>query len=276
MKRAADDIQVAGPVERTAATVLLWLLGALTVVPLLLILAKALEPDGGGGGGLTLDNVRRAWNDGQLGDALLTSAGVTSLIVLFSTVLSIVAGYAIAVVRPLGARILFVLFVLGLLVPFEALVIPLYYRLQDVGLTNTYWALVFPQSALSLSFGIYWMRSFFLGIPRSLLEAARVEGATPLRTLWSIVLPMGRPAIGTLVLLSFMWNWNEFLMPLVMISSEDRRTAPLALAQFQSRYTVDVSAQAAAAIIIAAPILVLYVLLHRRFMAGFTGDQGRS
>ena len=267
-----EAVPLVGRTERIVTTTLLWVLAALTLLPLALIVAKALEAGADAGGGWTLHNFSRAWEQGRLGRALVSSAIVSGAIVVLSTTLATAAAYGIAIIRPRGAGLIFVLLVLGLLVPFEALVIPLYYRLQDAGLTNTYWALILPQSALSLSFASYWMRGFFLGVPVSVLEAARVEGSSHLRTLLHVVLPMARPAIGTLVLLNFMWNWNEFLMPLVMISSEDLRTAPLALAQFQSRYSVDTTAQAAAALVIAAPILVLYAVLHRRFLAGLTGE----
>jgi raffinose/stachyose/melibiose transport system permease protein len=155
------------------------------------------------------------------------------------------------------------------MIPFEAIVIPLYYNLRDIGLTDTYWALILPESALQLSFGIYWMRSFFLAVPRELIEAARVDGARTLRTLVSVLIPIARPAITTMMVLLFMFSWNEFLLPLVMVDSSDAtRTAPLGLANFQGRYGTDIPSLAAGSLLVALPVLVLYVFLNRRFIQG--------
>jgi len=113
-------------------------------------------------------------------------------------------------------------------------VIPLYYDFQDVpllhwNLLNTYWALILPQIGQSVAFGTFWMRAFFRSVPPELADAARVDGASSWRILWRVLVPIGRPAILTMVLLVFMWTWNEFLLALVMISDESHRTAPLGL-----------------------------------------------
>ena len=141
---------------------------------------------------------------------------------------------------------------LGMIVPTEALIVPLYYDLRDLGLTDTYWALILPQIGLSVSFGTFWMRAFFRSAPRSLIEAARVDGASSWTVLWRILVPLGRPAVLTMAVLIFMWTWNEFLLALVMVSSEHLRTAPLGLAFFQGQHTSDFSLLAAGAMIVAA------------------------
>jgi raffinose/stachyose/melibiose transport system permease protein len=199
---------------------------------------------------------------------------VTGATVAICTVGSVLAGYALGTLRtpmrgPLAAG-----FILGIVVPYEALIIPLYYQLRSLGLTDTSWSLILPQSALSLAFGVYWMRGFFRNVPRSYIEAARVEGASSGQLLWEL-LPLARPAIATLVILTFMWNWNEFLLPAVMISDEAHATAPLALANFQGRFDVNVAQLTAAAVIVALPIVVLYVGLQRRFLAGVVRGGGK-
>jgi raffinose/stachyose/melibiose transport system permease protein len=153
-------------------------------------------------------------------------------------------------------------------VPFEALIVPLYYAFRDHGLTDSYWGLIWPQTALSISFGTFWMRAFFRSVPTELADAARVDGASSWRILWRVLVPIGRPAILTMVLLVFMWTWNEFLLALVMISDQTHRTAPLGLSAFQSRYGVDIPGVSAAAVYVAAPVVVLYVLLQRQFLRG--------
>ena len=115
---------------------------------------------------------------------------------------------------------LFYLFLLGLMVPLESTVVPLYYDFRDLGLTDTYAALILPQAGVSLAFGTFWMRAFFRSVPRSLVEAARLDGSSSWSTLWRVVLPLGRPAVLTMAVLVFMWTWNEFLLALVMVSEE--------------------------------------------------------
>jgi raffinose/stachyose/melibiose transport system permease protein len=252
----------------------------LTILPLVLIVMAAFTPSDDLVGGvhapshLTGHNFSQAWTEGQFGHHLMVSAIVTSSTVVIATIGSVLAGYALGTLRTPLRGLFAALFVLGIVVPYEALIIPLYYSLRSVGLTDTYWALILPQSALSLAFGVYWMRGFFRSVPRSYIEAARVEGASSWSLLWEILLPLARPAIATLVILSFMWNWNEFLLPVVMVSDEAKGTAPLALANFSGRFELNVAELTAAAVIVALPIVLLYIGLQRRFIAGVVSAGG--
>jgi raffinose/stachyose/melibiose transport system permease protein len=216
----------------------------------------------------SLESFRTAWNVGHFSTYLRSSAIVAAAVVSVSCLLSILSGYAFGLMRFRGSTTLFYVMLIGIVVPTEALVVPLYFDLRDRGLTDTYWALILPQIGLSVSFGTFWMRAFFLSAPRSLVEAARVDGATSWTVLWRILLPLGRPAVLTMAVLVFMWTWNEFLLALVMVSSENLRTAPLGLAFFQGQYTSDFSLLAAGAVIVALPVVVLYLLLQRHFIQG--------
>jgi raffinose/stachyose/melibiose transport system permease protein len=265
--------------DQLGSTAILWLMAALTLVPLAVIVITALTPSSELVGGvqipshLTLSNFTDAWTNGGLRSHLTVSAVVTGTTVAICTVGSVLAGYALGTLRTPMRGPLAACFILGIVVPYEALVIPLYYQLRSLGLTDTDWSLILPQSALSLAFGVYWMRGFFRNVPRSYIEAARVEGASSWQLLWEL-LPLARPAIATLVILTFMWNWNEFLLPAVMISDEAHATAPLALANFQGRFDVNVAELTAAAVIVALPIVVLYVGLQRRFLDGVVRGGG--
>ena len=169
-----------------------------------------------------------------------------------------------------GSDLIFYLLLIGLIFPYEATVIPLYYFFNDFGLTDSYWALILPQIGLSIPFGTFWMRAFFRSTPGALVEASRLDGASSFMTLWRVLLPQAWPAITTMVVLVFMWTWNEFLLALVMIQSDDLRTAPLGLALFQgaNRNSQDVTLVAAAAILVALPIMIVYVFLQRSFIRG--------
>ena len=258
----------------------LWILAAVTVLPLLLIVVASITPSSDLVTGFSMpssvtdENFRQAWTAGQFAQHLKVSLIVTTAIVVISAIGSIMAGFALGALRTPMRGLLGALFIVGIVVPYEALVIPLYYNLRSLGLTDTYWALILPQSALSLAFGVYWMRGYFRSIPRSFLETGWLEGASSWRLLWEILVPLARPAIATMVILSFMWNWNEFLLPVVMISDSSHATAPLALGNFQGRFDVNTAELTAAAIIVALPILLLYVVLQRRFLAAFVkGNQ---
>jgi raffinose/stachyose/melibiose transport system permease protein len=218
--------------------------------------------------GVHLGNFADAWRDGNFGTYLRSSGIVTVSVVAISGVLSILAGYAFGLMRFRGATVLFYVFLLGLMVPTEAVIVPLYYDFRDLGLTDTYWALILPQIGTSVAFGTFWMRAYFRTVPRSLVEAARLDGASSWFTLWRVLLPLARPAVLTMTVLLFMWTWNEFLLALVMVSDEGLRTAPLGLSFFQGRNQTNLTLLAAGAVIVATPVVVLYVFLQRHFIRG--------
>ena len=221
-------------------------------------------------------NFAEAWNQGSFGVYVRSSVIVVVPVVLLAGVLSTLAGYAFGSFRFRGRELLFVILLVGIMIPAEGIIVPLYYVMDSFGLLNTYWALILPQVALSTSFGALWMRQFFAEIPDELSDAAAVDGAGPLRTLWSVLLPLARPALGTLALLLFMWTWNEFLLALVLVQDESVRTVPVGLSFFQGQYSAQVPLLAAAATIVSLPVLVLYALLHRRFIAGLASGSVKA
>ena len=241
--------------EQALAHVVLGVFAVIALVPVVRIVLGA-------------GDLATAWDDGNFATYFRSSVIVAVAVVAISAVLSILAGYAFGLMRFRGASVLFYLFVLGLTVPLEAIVVPLYYDLRDVGLTDTYWSLILPQAALSTAFGTFWMRAFFRSVPRSLLEAARLDGSSSWVTLWRIVLPLGRPAVLTMIVLVFVWTWNEFLLALVMVSDESLRTAPLGLAFFQGRNTSDEGLLMAGSLIVAAPVVIVFLFLQRHFIRG--------
>jgi raffinose/stachyose/melibiose transport system permease protein len=218
--------------------------------------------------GVHLGNFADAWREGHFGTYLKSSAIVTVAVVAVASVLSILAGYAFGMMRFRGSEVLFYVMLLGLMIPTEAMIVPLYYDFRDLGLVDTYWALILPQIGTSIAFGAFWMRAFFRTVPRSLVEAARIDGASSWFTLWRVVLPLARPAVLTMTVLLAMWTWNEFLLALVMVSDEGLRTAPLGLSFFQGRNLTNLTLLAAGAVIVAMPIVLLYVFLQRHFIRG--------
>jgi raffinose/stachyose/melibiose transport system permease protein len=257
------------PFERGVNYVVLTLFALYALAPIVTIFLTALRPQSGvQGGGLHVENFVDAWRIGNFGTALGNSVLVAVLVVSVAVVLSILAGYAFGTMRFRGSTVLFYLFLLGMMVPAEAIVIPLFFDLRTAGLTDTIWAIALPQIAQSVAFGTFWMRSQFRAMPPNLIEAAAIDGTGGMGTLWRIMVPPSLPSIATVMVLMFMWTWNEFLIPLVMSPGGQWRTAPLGLAIFKGQYTADHALLAAAGVIIAAPIIVVFLALQRYFING--------
>lgn len=211
-------------------------------------------------------NYVTAWQDGKFGQSFATSFIVAAVMVPASVLLSVVAGYAFATMQFRGSKAIFYLFILGLIIPTEATIVPLYYDVRAMGLLDTYWALILLEVSGEVAFGIFWMRAAFLSAPKSLLEAARIDGANSWQTLWRVMIPFARPAILTLAVLTFADSWNEFFLALVF--TINKLTAPAGLASFSGRYTQDVALVSAGAVIVAVPILIVFIFFQREFLRG--------
>jgi raffinose/stachyose/melibiose transport system permease protein len=271
----------AGYFERIGAYTVLSIFSVLAIYPVLSILFLALHRKTDLVTGfafptrLDLSSFEAAWTEGRFATGFKSSFIVAATVTVVSAVLSIGTGYAFGTMRFVGDRIVYPIILLGIIFPYEATVIPLYYDFQDVPLLhlhllNTYWALILPQIGQSVAFGTFWMRAFFRSTPRALIEAARIDGATSFGVLWRVLLPQARPAVMTLSVLVFTYTWNEFLLALVLVSgSQSHQTAPLGLSFFAGAVRAgDPTKVAAAAVLVAAPILVVYLFLQRHFVRG--------
>jgi raffinose/stachyose/melibiose transport system permease protein len=268
-------------VERTATYGFLLFFSVVAIYPVLSILFLALHkktdlvtgfafpthPD--------LSSFKAAWTEGHFATGFKSSFIVAATVTVASAILSIGTGYAFGTMRFFGDRIVFPVILLGIIFPYEATVIPLYYDFQRVpilhwNLLNTYWALILPQIGQSVAFGTFWMRAFFRSTPRSLIEAARIDGANSWSVLWRVLVPQARPAVMTMSVLVFTYTWNEFLLALVLASgNQSHQTAPLGLSFFAgAARATDPTKVAAAAVLVAAPILLVYLFLQRHFVRG--------
>ncbi|ASK65886.1 sugar ABC transporter permease [Brachybacterium avium] len=241
---------------------------AFALIPVLTIVLTSVSAPLGQSGGLHLENFARAWTIGGFGRSLGNSVVVAAIVVGLATVLAILAGYAFGTMRFRGSTVLFYLFLLGLMIPSEATIIPLFFDLRSLGLTDTFVAIAMPQVAQSIAFGTFWLRAQFRALPSSLIEAAALDGAGPLQALVRVLVPASRPAIVTMLVLVFMWTWNEFLIALIMAPGGKLRTAPLGLANFQGQYTSETALLAAGAVIVALPTVILFLFLQRHFIRG--------
>ncbi|MEU5695852.1 carbohydrate ABC transporter permease [Actinosynnema sp. NPDC020468] len=221
---------------------------------------------------LALDNFTKAWRQADLGEAMLNGALMTVTILVCQLLTCVPAAYAFAKLRFRGRNVLYGLVLACLLVPTQATAIPLYLGIGSVGLGNTWLALVLPFT--TSAFGIFLLRQYMVTIPDTLLEAARTDGLGTFSTLRRVVVPMSAPAIATFSVFSIFVHWNDYLWPLLVARDESLRTPPLALATFQQADTgLDYGALSAGAVIITAPIVVLFLIAQRRFVAGIAGGE---
>lgn len=243
------------------------------LVPLAGVVIMALGSPNEVGGKISLgsphfSNFRVVWDQAQLTTALTTSLLISGMATLLTVALSVPAGYAFASFRFPFRSVLFVVILAGLMLPNESLIIPLFFDFRSVGLDNSIWGVVFVETALSLAFGSFWMRSFFLNAPASLVDAARVDGANSFVILVRILAPLAMPQVLALAVLTFVWTWNDLLVPLVLLSGGTHVTAPMTLALFQGQHATNYAYLSAAAILTALPVILVYVVLQRSFTRG--------
>lgn len=214
----------------------------------------------------TLEAYREALAKHPILRYLLNSLGVSLAITLGVLLTSATLGYALARVRFAGQGLLFGFVVGLLLIPDEVTFLPRYLLVQELGWINSYWALIVPFLASPL--GIFLMRQFIKSLPQDLFDAARIDGAGHLRTLWYVALPLAAPALGALGALSFLGAWNMYLWPLVVINQNEMKTVQIAIAQVQSVEVSSWNVVAAAAVLVLLPTLLAFLLAQRAFIRG--------
>jgi raffinose/stachyose/melibiose transport system permease protein len=211
-----------------------------------------------------------AWSDPDagIGRSLFNSMVLATIVVIASVLLSILAGYAFGTMKFRGSSALFYFFLIGLIVPYEATIIPLYYEFRGLKLVDTYWAMILPDIGGSFAFGTFWMTSFFRSFPSELIDAARTDGASRWQILWRVIVPTAGAAIFALATILFIWTWNNLLLAIVMISTPSLQMAPAALNYFVGReFGINYQVTCAAAILVALPVMVVYYVLQRRYGA---------
>ncbi len=252
---------------------------ALTLFPILLIVSTALKS--------SVDallnpfgiftswrpaNFVDAWTLGGFGHYFWTTVKITVPTVVLVVVLSVPAGYALARLHVLGGRFLYYLFIAGLMVPFFAVMIPLFYQLKSMGLIGSIWGVILPGVAgvqgFGIPLGVFLMRSFFVGLPGELGEAARIDGSSELSVFLRIMLPLSWPGISVLVVFVFFQTWNTFLMALLYLPGGKNRTLATGIYEFSTGRTRETALLAAGALIMVVPVLLVFLVFQRRVVRG--------
>ncbi len=222
------------------------------------------------------ENLAQAWNQGKFSRYFINSVIVTVPIVILVVSLSCLAGYGLARLKMPGRMLIFYFFLVGLMVPFTAIMIPLFYILRDIGVLGTYWAMILPQTAISLPFGIFFMRAFFSGLPYDLTDAAKIDGCNDFGVFRRVMLPLAGPAVAALVVFNFMGSWNAFLLPLIYLQSDKLRPVMTGMMFFTTRWGPDYSMSMAGTLIVMAPIMAVYLVFQRQFIQGLTAGAVRG
>lgn len=217
---------------------------------------------------LTWTNYLTAWTSMPFWRFFSNTARIAVLIVAGQLFTCSLAGYAFARLRFPGRDALFVLYLATMMIPLQVTIIPTFVVMRHLGWINTHLAIVVPQ--LAGAFGTFLLRQWYLSMPRDLEDAARIDGCSPFGTYWRIFLPLSRPALATLAVFTFMHAWNDFLWPLIVISSEGKRTLTVGLAYFIRQHTTDWTALMAGSVTSLLPIIVLFLAAQRYFVRGVT------
>lgn len=259
--------------EQWLGRILLVILMLVTVLPFVSLFVTALHPSGTYPAGLSWpatphwSNFTEAFKAADMGRLLWSSVLIEVGVVPVSLLISTMAGFALGHLRPPGGRALFIGFLLGLTLPFEGIIIPLYYQMRDLGLLNTRWAIILPLIGLYMPFAVFWMRAHFITMPDDISEAARIDGANMWQLFWKIHVPLSMPALSSLAILLFLWSWNQFLLAVVLVSDPLQRTMAGALGAFQGQWGTDIPLLCAGSLLILTPTLVIFLVFQRRFVS---------
>jgi raffinose/stachyose/melibiose transport system permease protein len=216
----------------------------------------------------TLENYTALLQDGRIPVWFMNSVLVTSVSVAAATVVATLAAFAIARLRFRGRTVLLRLLIALMVIPPAVLILPLFLGMQPLGLTNTYQGVILIYTGMLVPFSVYMLSSFFRTLPAELFEAARIDGASTLRILRSIVVPLSGPGFVTLIVVNAMWVWNELLIALVFLQDDHKRTLMAGLTTLKGRYAVNEPAVMAGMFLGVLPILLLFLFGQRFFVRG--------
>lgn len=208
-----------------------------------------------------LDNYREVFARQPFGRFLLNSALIASVSAVSSLIVSSLAGYGFAKFRFPGRDLIFFAIIGILMVPFQSVVVPLYLWVSRLGLIDTYLGILAPD--LVSVFGVFLMRQSIQMVPSDYIDAARIDGSSELGIFWRVILPAVRPALATLLIIKFMWTWNELFWPLVVINSPTMKVVTMGLVSFTNIYFIEYNLVTAAAVLSILPILAVFVICQR-------------
>jgi multiple sugar transport system permease protein len=250
------------------------LVAIVTMAPLLWMVSASFMPTGQASTfpppllphGATLDQYAQLFTRLNLGRYLLNSVLIATSVTLISTLVNSMAGYAFAKFQFKGRDAIFRLLIASMVIPAQVTMLPLFLMLKKMGLINTFPGVIIP--GIASIFGIFLIRQFVQSIPDSLLEAARMDGATEFKIYRSVILPLSKPILITLAIFTFMGTWNDFLWPLIVMTDDSMYTLPVALAGLSGEHVQDTELMMAGAVLTVLPVLLLFVAMQKYYIRG--------
>lgn len=252
------------------------------IFPMIWVAYSSLKPDAAifrdtfalpTAGNLRVDNYARAWREARFGDYFFNSIFVTSISVTLIVALGAMAAYALARFYHPAARVAFWLFLSGLMIPAQLAMVPLFFELRAIDLLNSRVGLILVYTANGLPFAIFILAGFFRGLPRTLYEAAVIDGCNEFSAFWRVLLPLARPGLVTVAIFQFIGVWKEYFFAFMLVGSDadgGARTLPLGLANLSitSQFRSDYGMLFAGIVLVTLPILLIYLLLQRQIVKG--------
>jgi len=220
--------------------------------------------------GIDLQGIVDFWKRVDFGGKLLNSFVISGSVAVLAVVVSVLNAYALGIGRVRGRTWIMIAFLVANTLPQEALVYPLYFLANETGLYDTQLSVILIFTIIQGAFGTYLLSSTYTEFPNELLEAARIDGANKLQTLWRIVVPVSRPTLGVLFVFFFIWTWNEFFLPLVLLISNENQTVTVALGVLQGQRMMDATMTSASALLGVVPAIAFFLIFQRTLTRGIT------
>jgi raffinose/stachyose/melibiose transport system permease protein len=220
--------------------------------------------------GINLTSLKDFWARANFSRALFNSTFISVWVAILAASLSLLNAFALGVGKVKGRAWLLVFFLMANFLPQEALAYPLYYFAKFLHIYETPYAVILVLTVIQSAFGTYLLSSVFSSFPREILEAAMIDGASKLNLLWDIVAPLSLPTLSVLFVFFFIWTWNEFFLPLILLPSNTNMTVPLALAINQGQYGVNITAQSASGLLGILPCFIFFLIFQRTLTKGIT------
>ncbi|WP_066190270.1 MULTISPECIES: carbohydrate ABC transporter permease [Gracilibacillus] len=215
---------------------------------------------------VTFENYFSAFREANFGRYFFNTVFVTVIATLITLLINTMAGYALAKFKFRGSTIILILFLSTLMIPLEALMIPMFLVLKTLGLYNSIWGIIIPPAATPT--GVFLIRQYILSLPDEMIEAAKIDGANEWQIFTRIIIPLAKPVIATLTIFSVMWRWQDYIWPLIAISDTRLYTLELALANFVGEYSVDWGPLLAMAVVTMVPMIIIFLFFQRFFVQG--------
>ena len=219
---------------------------------------------------IQFDNYIKAWVEGKLHVNFMSSILNSVITVFFVILFAFCIGYVLSRYKFRGRNFIYTLFLVGMMTPIYALIVPLFIQMRSLHMDNKIFTLLIPYIAIRLPLSVFLFESFVRTIPVELEEAAYMDGATPIKTMFSIIWPLSRPIVATVLILAFLDTWNEFPFALTLVRDDVLRTIPVALTNFQGQFTTDYTTLMAALVISSLPVIIVYLCFSKKIIQGMT------